>query len=743
MALPLPESRRLTFGVFTADPSLGRLLKDGIPVKLAPQPFKVLLLLIERRGGMVGREEIREHLWGNSTFVDFERGINFSINQIRAVLCDDVERPRYIETLPKIGYRFVAEVREQNGHPDSAMVGKTSPIFGPLEGTEPAPSNGAQTSGYHIATSTHGDIGKTRPASKVWIAAAIVVLITLTVTFFGSSRPFSPPKVIRSVQITHDGFDKTNSLSDGSRLYITESTGSRQFLVQVSVAGGERSVIPTPFASIAISDVSPDHSQMLVTDAVGTENESQIWVLPLPTGTPRRLGDIVAHWNLWSAGWAVWFPDGRRIAFTKGSEIYTAKADGTDVRKLVSFVGSAEQMRFSPDGTRLRFTVKDPQSEARSIWEVRADGSDLHLLFPERPRDFSDLAGDWSPDGRYYFFTSCSDPNPCGLWASREPKGFLHGRPSPPVQLTVGPTPVFLNGISRDGKKLFVGEWTSRGELVRYDAKSRQFLPFLAGMDAEQVDFSRDGKWVTYISNPDQTLWRSRVDGSQRMQLTSSAVSASLPRWSPDGKHIAYVDQHAGAFSKIFVISEQGGAPQEMLAEDQNQLDPSWSPNGEQLAFGRAPWLSARMGKIDIRILDLYSKEVSTIPGSDDLFYPRWSPDGQYLAAVSSDSKKLLLFDFKTRKWTNWIDEPGAVAFPAWSADGRYIFFDNISSENPGYRRVRVGQNHSELLVSLKDLHRGIASQRGPWSGIATDDSPLFERDLSTGEIYSLEMVLP
>ena len=375
-------------------------------------------------------------------------------------------------------------------------------------------------------------------------------------------------------------------------------------------------------------------------------------------------------------------------------------------------------MRFSPDGTRLRFTLKDPKSEARSIWEVRADGSDLHLLVPERPRAFSDYGGDWSPDGRYYFFTSCDEPNRCGIWASREPNGFLQRRPSPPVQLTVGPTPVFLNGLSRDGKKLFVGEWTSRGELVRYDAKSSQFLPFLAGTDAEQVDFSRDGKWVTYVSSADRTLWRCRVDGSQRMQLTSSAVSALLPRWSPDGKHIAYVDQHAGAFSKIFVISEQGGAPQEMLAEDQNQLDPSWSPNGEQLAFGRAPWLSARMGKIDIRILDFYSKQVSTIPGSEDLFYPRWSPDGQYLAAVSSDSKKLLLFDFKTRKWTIWIDEPGAVAFPAWSADGRYIFFDNISSENPGYRRIRVGQNHSELLVSLKNLHKGnrIADRPLEWN---------------------------
>src|SRR5882724_8980136 len=112
MALPLPTPRKLTFGVFELDPSVGRLLKAGIPVKLPPQPFKVLLLLIDRPGQVVSREEIQRHLWGDSTFVDFERGINFSINQIRAALCDDAEKPRYVETLPRVGYRFIAPVEQ-------------------------------------------------------------------------------------------------------------------------------------------------------------------------------------------------------------------------------------------------------------------------------------------------------------------------------------------------------------------------------------------------------------------------------------------------------------------------------------------------------------------------------------------------------------------------------------------------------------------------------------------------------
>src|SRR5262249_25685756 len=147
----------------------------------------------------------------------------------------------------------------------------------------------------------------------------------------------------------------------------------------------------------------------------------------------------------------------------------------------------------------------------------------------------------------------------------------------------------------------------------------------------------------------------------------------------------------------------------------QNQFDPSWSPDGKQLVFSRVPWLRARTNRFAIQTLDLDSKQVSTIPNSDNLFSPRWSPDGRRLAAVSIDNKKLRLFDFKTKKWTDWIEEPGAVVYPTWSADGNYMYYDNISSKSPAYRRVRVGQTRSELLIDLKDLRRAIPSLLGPW----------------------------
>ena len=581
-----------------------------------------------------------------------------------------------------------------------------------------------------------------------WTAAVLIIVFGLAGILAWFTRPLSSPRVLNTIQITHDGLTKTGVLTDGSRLYITESTGSRQFLVQASATVGDTSVIPTPFSNIIMSDVSADHSQMLVADAVGTENEAQAWVLPLPAGAPRRLADVVASWDVWaSQGWAAWSPDGRELAFAKGSDIFMASADGTNARRIITLSGYASEIRFSPDATHLRFSLRSLQNNrASSIWDIRTDGTSLHPMLPGWHTSFSTMAGDWSRDGRYYFFTSCRDSNSCSIWAIREVAGLFNRRASPPVALTIGPMPVYFNGLSSDGKKIFAGGWMPRSELVRYDARTHQFRAFLDGISADEVDFSPDGKWVAYVSNPDRTLWRSHVDGSERVQLTSPPASVLLPRWSPDGTEIVYVDENAGPFWRIFLISAQGGTPRPLLAENQHQLGGSWSPDGRQLVFGRVPWLERETEKIAIQLFDLGSRQVSTVSGSSGLFAPRWSPDGQHLAALSIDGRKLLLFDFKTKRWRDWIHEPGAIGYPTWSRDGAYIYYDNTSTNDPTYRRVKIGQTRSEFVIDLKGLHRTLdpdATLLGPWSGLAPDGTVFFGRNLTSDEIYSLEVELP
>jgi Tol biopolymer transport system component len=276
-----------------------------------------------------------------------------------------------------------------------------------------------------------------------------------------------------------------------------------------------------------------------------------------------------------------------------------------------------------------------------------------------------------------------------------------------------------------------------RYELVRYDSNARAFIPFLSGISADYVDFSHDGQWVTYVSMPDSTLWRSRVDGSDKLQLTFPPVAAFLPHWSPDNSQIVYTDTQLGKTWKSFLISSQGGTPTKVYPEKSGQVDANFSPNGKQIAYGRYPFDPSSYDVIDIRIVDLSLKQVSVIPDSLNLYAPRWAPDGQHLAGLSADNKRIVLYDFETQKWSDWVTGIGVVGSPIWSRDSKYLYFDNISGEHPGYRRVKLGETQSEFLVDLRDLHRSW------WSGITPDNTAIFSRDISADEIYALDVELP
>ena len=210
---------------------------------------------------------------------------------------------------------------------------------------------------------------------------------------------------------------------------------------------------------------------------------------------------------------------------------------------------------------------------------------------------------------------------------------------------------------SRDGKKLFVIGQTYRGELMRYDSKSSQFSPFLEGTSAEYVAFSKDGQWVAYVSYPEGTLWRSKLDGSERLQLTYPPMYPVLPRWSPDAKKIVFFEfaLSSDKTARIYEVSSECGSPRQLIpADPRHQLDPNWSPDGSKIVYGGQSGDAASA----IRILDIASHQVSNLPDSQGLFSPRWSPNGRYILAFSADSMKLLLFDFQTQKWTELAKGP-------------------------------------------------------------------------------------
>jgi Tol biopolymer transport system component len=326
------------------------------------------------------------------------------------------------------------------------------------------------------------------------------------------------------------------------------------------------------------------------------------------------------------------------------------------------------------------------------------------------------------------------------IWAIREGKGLFRTARPQPVQLTVGPLAFMGPTLSPDGKRLFAVGVQNRGELMRYDRKSRQFVSYLSGLSAEGLDFSRDGEWVTYVSFPQAALWRSRLDGSQRLQLTDSSMVVGLPRWSPDGKRIAFSARKPSEEWKIFVVSADGGSP-EQLTPGEGSLDPTWSPDGNFLAY--SPDYSDLNSAVDL--VDLRTHHVSTVPGSEGLFSPHWSRDGRFLFALShklQNSQKLLMYTFATQKWEQLLLAK-SIDYPTWSRSGEYIhFFDFVEDGTPLYR-VRVS-DHKLERIGVVSLSRGIAKgQFAQWTGLAPDDSPLLLHDTGFQEIYALDLQLP
>ena len=569
-------------------------------------------------------------------------------------------------------------------------------------------------------------------------SSVIVALLLLWLL----SPPLSP-KILDSTQITNDGRYKLGinlllqkntvpTVSDGNRIYFAEVRDDRMVLAQVSASGGEPVEIPTPFANVTIADMSPSRSELLLESFVGSEDELPLWTLPVPSGSPRRLGNIVAHD-------AVWSPDGRKIVYSFGADLYVASSDGTAPHKILTAPGMTTWPRYSPDGSRLRFTVLDPKTNLSSLWEAGADGVNPHPMLPGWNRTSGECCGSWTPDGRYFVFQSLRNGT-TNIWALREGNLLFSRHRREPVQLTTGPLHFYAPVASTDGKKLLVIGEQRRSELIRHDAKTGHFSEFMQGISAEGLDFSRNGDWVTYVATPQGTLWRSKTDGSERAQLSFSPMRAAWPRWSPDGKSIAFMGMVPGKTWQLYLLPAEGGQLQELRPEERNQAEPTWSPDGKMIAYGRNPFLEANSSNVAIHLLDLHSGKISTVPGSDGYWEPRWSPDGRFLAAMSVDSRTLALFNFKTQKWTTFHED--WMGWPSWSRDGQHLYFDTVFVRNPAFFRLSVEDGKQERIASLQGLRRSSGDMFW-WSGITPDGSPLVLRDIGTQEIYEFDWRLP
>jgi Tol biopolymer transport system component/DNA-binding winged helix-turn-helix (wHTH) protein len=715
------------FGHFRLDAAEHLLLRDGKTVPLTPKAFELLIAMVERPGRLLEKDELLKSVWPE-TYVE-EANLATNISVLRKALGDGENGQRYIETVPRRGYRFVANVKKVEDERVESMIREQSGSESVVAEEEQAANAGEPIPAHPSMKVENLASNVKRYQRSALIALAVLILLGAALAYF-VLRPPLQPKVLGYTPITNDGHPKTfpqynararHPLVVGDKqIYFTEVVGRQRLLTQVSIAGGETVVIPTEFAAPLVLDLSPNRTELLVaSQASDLGGEWPLWVVPVNGGPSRRVGGILCHG-------AAWAPDGKKIVYAYGSELYLVESDGTAARKLVTVANRPYSPRWSPDGSRLRFAIQDPKTFSTSLWEVSADGGNLHPFLPGWNAPASLCCGNWTADGKYFVFQSSIDWR-TNIWAIRELAGSQSK--SEPTLLTNGPMDFWYPAPSPDSRRIYVVGVKRRGELARYDAKTQRFESYLPNVSAEHLDFSRDGEWMAYVTFPEGDLWRSKVDGSERHRLSFPPIRATVPRWAPDGKRIAFSAVIPGKPRKIYIVSAEGGAPQQLTAEERMEQDPGWSPDGKMLVFGITDTRT-------IHLIDLNTLEVTKLPGSEGMFSPRWSPDGHYIATLSTDAQRTMLFDRALEKWS--VLATTRVGWPHWSRDAKRIYF-----MDPGALfRLRIDNREIEQLTTLKDLRLAFGYY-GPWVGWAPDDSPLVLRDTGIQDIYALEWQIP
>ena len=722
---------RFRFGLFEADAESGELRKSGVRIRLQSQPFRVLICLLERPGEVVTREEIQQRLWGTDTIVDFDHSLGTAINKLREALGDSAENPRFIETLARRGYRFLAPVTAIAAHHDEhprllTLEADGQEYVTPNSTAEPAPAS----------ASSHR-------ASRAWLwvlsgcVAAVAMLIAGAVLGFRMRSSWTAPPLL--TQVTFSGRVLTNDLdvesfsssaSDGTRIYFSQMDNGNSQLAVALVANGETSYIHLPSAVGAplIGSLSPDGSKLVVRSHLQAEPEQPLWIVPTLGGDARRLPNVLAHD-------ATWMPDGQRLLVASGNDLYIVGADGSEQRKFVSTPGPAFWLRWRPDGQLLRFTVRDPNNQTEALWEVRADGSLLRQVLPAWSQPASECCGSWTSDGEEFVFQS-SHNGRNNIWAIHERPWYLGG--GQPRQITNGPLDYAAPITSPGGQRIFFIGSSAAFELLRAVPHSPAFTALDPNLSSALLaQFSPDGKWVAWVNAADTSLWRSRIDGSERVELTGSPLRVFTMRWSPDNRRLAVMAEESGKPWKIYLIDADGGKMTPILNEDRNEADPTWTPDGRSIVFGRPPDRMDNGGPKAIYELNLETKKMTEIPGSVGLFSPRLSPDGRYIAAMPLDQKALLLFDRNTARWTPLTVQ--GVGDPTWSHDGRFIYFQDFLAAGKPVYRIPVSSGKPEKVATIDNL-LPVAATDYRLIGLAPDDLPVVTARSPAVNLYEVDL---
>jgi Tol biopolymer transport system component/DNA-binding winged helix-turn-helix (wHTH) protein len=681
-------TRMIQFGVFEVDLRAGELRRNGAKIRLQEQPFRILTMLLERPGEVISREELRTHLWPANTFVDFDHSLNAAVRRLRDALGDTAENPRFVETVARRGYRFLAPV---NGAAPAAV----SEIAGPHP------------------KSTH----------KGWIAtaAAILLLIGLGVGLFlgrrtslplVSSTPLAPRRL--TANPSEDPVSSAAISPDGKYLAFSDDTGS--YLRQIDTGETHPLTLPPGFRAMPVGWL-PDGSHILVTSIAGSAQQAGLWQVSTIGGSPRKLSE--------EGRAAAVSPDGSQIVFLKGAaksqELWLMRADGEQSRKVAGEVGDLFRSPvWSADSKQIAFlrgVYRHGEYGVEPQIEILDVTSGERKVVMSQVRFGPALA--WTADRLVYVLDeSPPNQNDSNVWSVKiDPRT---GKPlGTATRLTSGPGKVQYLSSAADGKRLaYVKQsWQPDVYVARVEAKGsklqkpriltldeRQDLPWAWTPDSKQVIFGsdRDGAFHLFRQAPEKTTPELMVGGKEE---------SMVPRLTPDGKQIVYLQFRPGfewaEVVRMLRVPLSGGPP-ELVLEGHGLTN---------LQCARLPSTLCLYSRVDEKRLVFFSFDPSRGNGhevahvDDDVPYAyNWSlaPDGSTLAiakarkidlSVTPDIRILSLTDH-TERTIRLKDWPGVSSLD-WAADGKRLWVS--TSTNTG--------TYALLNVDLQGTARPVLEQ--------------------------------
>jgi len=569
-----------------------------------------------------------------------------------------------------------------------------------------------------------------------WLAAFATLLATAVLLRPTATRS-AAPRLSHPVRITNDGWLKWNLIGGGpSLLFVTPGAVKR-----IDDGGGHASVIPLPSSTFEPLDASRDGARVLFSQDASEGCKRPLWVAPITGGPPKRLADLCADAAAWS-------PDGNTLAYAVGRDLYLATAEGGNPHRLAVLpFGGVSGVRWSPDGKRLRLTLTERQGsdQFERLWEVNLSEATFARVLAGwslAPLDRED-GGDWTRDGRFFIFAGTHQGTPA-IWGIRDDAALPAFRDAIPFELARPLEGVGAVALSRDGKKVFASlPLPRRGELFRFDARVGQFLPYgqMSGLSAGQLAYS-PGKRVAYVTYPEPSVWTMNADGTDRRPLASSGA---LPQWSPDGQRIAYMGwDKPNTRTRIRVIPASGGQPEEPVQWPGWQGAPNWASGGAELIFGENGPYFPIAASCSLHVFDFKTGKTTDLPGTSGLWTPRVCPTGRYIAAMTADNGRLVLYDRRTAAVAELLASPeGRLGDnPVWSADGRFVYIDAPFSHDPAVYRIRISDRRVERFASLSGVRHSQA-EAASWIGLAPDGSLLAVNEAQGSEIYAWDFVAP